>query len=153
MTKQQKIALIIVNAALFVNILLPSLLLLLMISSKPINREYALHQNAKEIKEIFIVDAESNVEYNIIKEISIDKKEELLSGLSKVRYEIRNNSIRFNTHGIGFLIVYNDNSYEIITNIRPNYVEFDNNGYKDVSSTTSSMANSEFDRLVIEYLK
>lgn len=153
MTKQQKIALIIVNAALFVQIFVPSLLLLLMSINKPINREYALHHNAEEIKEIFIVDAESSEEYSIIKEISIDKKEKLLSGLSKVRYTFHHSPPHNYTYGIGFLIIYNDNSYDIITSIGANYVYYNKDGEADASYISFTLANSEFDHLVIEYLK
>lgn len=107
-------------------------------------------QELNQITNIYLVDVRSEEEYEIIKEISIEKKDNLIYDLSNVNY--RTNAKKGTPVGIGFLIKYYDESYEIITQKYPCFCKYENSMIKTNYSKYYSL-DDEFYRIIVNYYK
>lgn len=84
------------------------------------NGDYGLQQSQDQIVAMYIVDAVSASDYEVLKEIPLSKKETLIKSLNNLSYYEESTFNKYpNTYGIGFLIQYSDGGYDIVSRIHP----------------------------------
>lgn len=87
--------------------------------------DVSIHQSEDQIVRICLVELDSEMQYQIFSEVSIQDKKAFVDELNKLIYTKRKHNESNNPYGIGFYIEYYDGSYELITKKNPGYFNSD----------------------------
>lgn len=91
----------------------------------PTHWEWEYEDVVSEIKEIHIVDAKSSLRYEILKTVPKDDYEKLCLDIGELEMYVPES--RFSDpgepYGKGFLIIFNDGEYDLITESWPSHVK------------------------------
>ena len=118
-------------------------------------RDYKFRINHKtsNITEIYLVDAKSPNDYEILKEISLEEKEYLINEFDQFTYYTIEISTQPNTFGKAFLIKYDDGCYDLIARNYPcNCVIEDSKVVVYCYKCGLNKFEDSFDRLLVKYL-
>ena len=115
--------------------------------------DYGLQQSQDQIVAMYLVDAISPENYEILKEIPLSEKEKLIKNLNNLSfYEVSTINKYPNTYGIGFLIQYSDGGYDIVSRVHPcNCVVEDGRISHYCSKNVLSQYDHLFEELIYEY--
>ena len=124
----------------------------------PTHWEWEYEDVVSQIKEVHIVDVGSALEYKILKTISKDDYDNLCSDI--VALDMYMPKFRFGDpgtpYGKGFLIIFNDGEYDLITRSSPSHVKRILRDGKFVFSPFVSFIKfthlDEFDALINKYM-
>jgi len=81
---------------------------------------WEFQQDQSEIIGLYIVDAETSKEFEIIKEIPLEKKEELINDITNIEYK-KYGWDPHDANGTCFVIKYRNEEYDIISWIEPSH--------------------------------
>ena len=112
---------------------------------------WELQQDESKIAEIYIVDANGPRKYAVIKEISLDKKKELVSEICSLKYQKYGFNLH-NTSGLCFVIIFENQEYDIISYKEPMHVLIEN-GEKSALISWLECDYDEFSALIEKYLQ
>lgn len=129
------------------------ILLFTMLNDNKGSYKWELNQSINEIKQICIVDAKNETEFEIIKDISIEKISDFIDSYNNIVYEFKSSTRSGHSRGIGFLIIYNDDCYDIITSSHPYYCIIKEGKAVPWVYGYCYGPNENFGKLLIKYLQ
>ena len=114
---------------------------------------WQLAQDKSQITHLYVVDAKFPSDYEIIKEISLDKKDEFVDDIISIEYK-KYGWNPHTTNGLCFVIKYQNQDYDIISSYEPERVYY-NDDTKKFSSTFSWLECDDevFQDLIAKYME
>ena len=117
---------------------------------------WEFYQEQSQIVGLYIVDAENPNEYEIIQEIPLERSQELINDIKSLDYKTYGWNLH-NTHGLCFVIQFQNGEYDIISYYEPMHVVWrgpnKDHPQKELSGTISWLKcdKKEFDILIEKY--
>ena len=119
----------------------------------PFDYSFKINHGLDQITGIYLVDAISSKDYEILCEIPLEEKENLINEFTEFIYYRINISTKPNTVGKAFLIKYNDGCYDLVSRNYPSNCVIENDDITVYCYKCGlSEFNDAFDQLLVKYL-
>ena len=113
---------------------------------------YELNQEKGEIVNIYIVDAQNEIEFEIIEFINLDRKDEFLNDVLEINYKKVFGMDPGHPSGLCFVIEYDCGNYEIISERYPRDCIIENGNPRSYRHTWYRCDSDDFNLLISKYL-